>query len=109
MTETATSELVRELETALADGAVSTEGLDDYAADTYWKAIAAHAAGTPLGLPDVVVRPSTDEDVAAAVEVANRLRIPIVPWGGGSGSQGGAASSSTSRGSTGSWRWTRTR
>ena len=93
MTETATSELVRELETALAHGAVSTEGLDGYAADTYWKAIAAHAAGTPLGLPDVVVRPSTDEDVAAAVEVANRLRIPIVPWGGGSGSQGGAVPS----------------
>ena len=90
MTQTAVPELVRELEAALADGEVVTDGLDEYAADTYWKAVAARAAGTPLGLPDVVVLPSSDEDVAATLEVANRLRVPVVPRGGGSGSQGGA-------------------
>jgi alkyldihydroxyacetonephosphate synthase len=90
VTTTAVSELVRELEAALADGEVVTEGLDEYAADTYWKAVAARAAGAPLGLPDVVVRPASEAGVVAAVEVANRLRIPVVPWGGGSGSQGGA-------------------
>jgi alkyldihydroxyacetonephosphate synthase len=90
VTTTAVTELVRELESALGDGAVATEGLDGYGADTYWKAVAALAAGTPLGLPDVVVRPSSQDDVAATLQVANRLRIPVVPWGGGSGSQGGA-------------------
>jgi alkyldihydroxyacetonephosphate synthase len=79
---------VRELEAAV--GEVVTEGLDDYAADTYWKALAARANGTPLGRPDVVVRPVSEEDVAATLAVANRRRIPVVPWGGGSGSQGGA-------------------
>jgi alkyldihydroxyacetonephosphate synthase len=80
--------LVRELETAVDD--VVTDGLDAYAADTYWKALAARANGSPLGRPDVVVRPASEEDVAATLEVANRRRIPVVPWGGGSGSQGGA-------------------
>jgi alkyldihydroxyacetonephosphate synthase len=93
VTTTAVPELVRELEAALPGGAVVTDALDEYAADTYWKAVAARAAGTPLGLPDVVVRPSSEADVAAIVEVANRLRVPVVPRGGGSGSQGGAVPS----------------
>jgi alkyldihydroxyacetonephosphate synthase len=93
VTATAVPELVRELESALADGAVATEGLDEYAADTYWKAVAARAAGSPLGLPDVVVRPSSEADVVTTLEVANRLRVPVVPRGGGSGSQGGAVPS----------------
>ena len=91
MTTYATPELVRELEAAVGD--VVTDGLDDYAADTYWKALAMHADGSPLGRPDVVVRPSSEEEVAATLEVANRRGIPVVPWGGGSGSQGGAVPS----------------
>ena len=45
MTTYATPELVRELEAAVGD--VVTDGLDDYAADTYWKALAMHADGSP--------------------------------------------------------------
>src|SRR6266852_1074339 len=69
---------------------VSTEPevLDQYVADTYWKALAARAAGAPLGPPDVVVKPRTDEEVAGLVRVANQHRVPVVPWGGGSGTQG---------------------
>jgi alkyldihydroxyacetonephosphate synthase len=90
VTATAVHDLVRELETALPNGSVATADLDAYAADTYWTALAAQAAGTPLGVPDVVVRPSDEADVVKTLEVANRLRVPVVPWGGGSGSQGGA-------------------
>src|SRR5690349_13093451 len=85
-----------ELEPALAAvvGAenVRTEGrqLDDYTADTYWPAIAARAAGTPLGRPDVVVLPRREEDVAAVLRVAAAYEVPVVAWGGGSGTQGGA-------------------
>ncbi len=41
-------------------------------------------------MPDVVVRASSEDDVVSAIEVANRLGVPVVPRGGGSGSQGGA-------------------
>ena len=90
MTSTALPGLVRELEAALTEGTVVTDGLEEYSADTYWKAVAARAAGSPLGVPDVVVRASSEDDVVSAIEIANRLRVPVVPRGGGSGSQGGA-------------------
>ena len=40
-------------------------------------------------LPDIVVLPGTVEQAAAVVRLANTYRIPLTPWGGGSGSQGG--------------------
>jgi alkyldihydroxyacetonephosphate synthase len=84
--------VARELRHALGPEAVVDDGarLDDYTADTYWKALAARAGGTPLGRPDLVVFAGSEEDVAVVVRVANRHRVPVVPWGGGSGSQGGA-------------------
>jgi alkyldihydroxyacetonephosphate synthase len=61
-----------------------------YTADTYWPALHAKAAGAPIARPDVVVRPRTEEDVATTVAIAHSHRVPVVPWGGGSGTQGGA-------------------
>src|SRR5919197_795985 len=80
------------LSSALAEGAVITTPvvLSAYTADTYWPALHAKAAGTPLARPDVVVRPRTEEDVAKVLAIAHELRVPVVPWGGGSGTQGGA-------------------
>src|SRR3954454_8934860 len=80
------------LSSALTGGAVITApaDLDAYTADTYWPALHAKAAGTPLARPDVVVRPRTEEDVATVLAIAQERRIPVVPWGGGSGTQGGA-------------------
>jgi alkyldihydroxyacetonephosphate synthase len=77
---------------ALGDGAVITApaDLDAYTADTYWPALHARAAGAPLARPDVVVRPRTEEDVAEVLAIASDHRVPVVPWGGGSGTQGGA-------------------
>jgi glycolate oxidase len=43
-----------------------------------------------LGKPDAVVSPLTPEEVASAVKVAARLRVPIVPRGGGTGLAGGS-------------------
>src|SRR5260370_13230508 len=86
----ADSKLLADLRQAVPAGRVSTEpeDLDRYVADTYWKALAARAAGAPLGRPDVVVRPHSDEEVAAVVRLANHHQVPVVPWGGGSGTQG---------------------
>ncbi|HYY74993.1 MAG TPA: FAD-binding oxidoreductase [Gaiellaceae bacterium] len=89
---TETQALARELSEVLGPDAVVTaaEGLERYAADTYWKALAARAAGVPLGRADLAVLARSEEDVAATLRLANRHLVPVVPWGGGSGSQGGA-------------------
>lgn len=44
--------------------------------------------------PDVVVWPETTEEVAAIVKLCRRERVPLVPWGGGSGVCGGAIATS---------------
>ena len=72
--------------------AVSTapERLRAYVADTYWPALYAADAGAPIARPDVVVRPRSEEDVVAVLRLADAHGVPVVPWGGGSGTQGGA-------------------
>src|SRR5687768_4867062 len=90
--QAALAEVEAALVAALGDDAVITarERLDEYTADTYWPALAAKAAGSPIARPDVVVRPRTEEDVASVLALASAHRVPVVPWGGGSGTQGGA-------------------
>src|ERR671910_425276 len=63
------------LSSALGAGAVFTapDELEAYAADAYWPALAAKAAGTPLARPDAVVRPRTEEEVAAVLELEDEL------------------------------------
>jgi alkyldihydroxyacetonephosphate synthase len=61
-----------------------------YASDQWWYAIAAAEAGQPVSRPDAAVRPQTAEQVAEVVRLCNDLRVPITPWGGGSGVQGAA-------------------
>jgi alkyldihydroxyacetonephosphate synthase len=95
MTTYVLDELVRDLDEAVGGGRLVSdfERLEAYTADTYWKALAARAGGAPLGRPDLVVVAASDEEVAATLRVANRHGVPVVPWGGGSGSQGGAVPS----------------
>ena len=86
------SGLIDELREAVDPAAVSTDParLDECSADAYWKAIAARAAGDPLGRPDVVVSPASEQEIAAIIRIANDHLMPVVPRGGGSGTQGGA-------------------
>src|SRR5918997_2794890 len=86
----ALSNVEEALVSALGD-AVSTapERLDAFVADTYWPALYAAAAGSPIARPDVVVRPRTEEEGADVVRLADEHGVPVVPWGGGSGTQGG--------------------
>src|SRR5688572_29071977 len=88
----AVSDVKAALTAAVGADAVTTapDELDAYTADTYWPALAATAAGTPLARPEIVVRPRTEEDVAAVLAAADAQRTPVVAWGGGSGTQGGA-------------------
>jgi alkyldihydroxyacetonephosphate synthase len=87
-----TETLARDLRDLVGADAVVADPdlLGRYSADTYWKALAARANGTPLGLPDAAVSPADEAGVAAVLRFANERGLPVVPRGGGSGSQGGA-------------------
>ena len=92
LSTTGTEALAHELRQAVGTDAVVTDRarLEAYATDTYWKALAARAAGAPLGRAEIAVLAHSEDDVAATLRLANRHLAPVVPWGGGSGSQGGA-------------------
>jgi alkyldihydroxyacetonephosphate synthase len=44
--------------------------------------------GEPLATPDYIVPPGSAEEISEIWEVANNYRIPVIPWDGGSRSQG---------------------
>jgi alkyldihydroxyacetonephosphate synthase len=89
--QSAIADVKGEIASAIGSDSISSdpERLDAYVADTYWPALHAAAAGAPLARPDVVVEPRTEEAVAQVLAIATEHRTPVVPWGGGSGTQGG--------------------
>jgi alkyldihydroxyacetonephosphate synthase len=90
MTTTSSSGVLLELEQALGAAVSTAPGrLDEFVADTYWPALHAAAAGAPIARPEIVVRPETEDAVAQVLAIADAHRTPVVPWGGGSGTQGG--------------------
>jgi D-lactate dehydrogenase (cytochrome) len=74
---------LEELRAALPAGAVSTEpaDLDEVAHDR---------SHHPWARPAATVRCTSTADVAAAVTVCARLRVPVIPRGAGTGLEGGA-------------------
>jgi alkyldihydroxyacetonephosphate synthase len=60
-----------------------------YAVDVMWIPRMYIDRGLEPPLPDFVVLPKTAQEVSKVIKLANQYRIPVVPWGGGSGSQGG--------------------
>ena len=85
--------LQRELESICGPRRVSTRAvdLDTYARDMWPRLLLAIRAGEPLPhRPYAVVWPEHVREVVAVVKLARELRVPIVPYGGGSGVCGGA-------------------
>ncbi len=66
------------------------ESLAQYQADWSWASVAAAAAGSPQGRPELVVAPLSVAEVAATVRAAAECEVPLVPWGAGTGVQGAA-------------------
>lgn len=58
--------------------------------DYYWIPEMWHDRGREPQRPDFVVHPGSAGEVARVMKIANQYGIPVTPWGGGSGSQGGA-------------------
>ena len=41
-------------------------------------------------LPDIVIKPSTAQEISAILKICNEFKIPVTPRGGGTGLSGGA-------------------
>ena len=92
----ASSDLLMDLiKTELMDiagsGDVSVSEVDRYAysTDVYWVPRMWLDRLQRPSLPDFVVHPESAAEVSKILKVANRFRLPVIPYGGGSGSQGG--------------------
>ena len=83
-----------ELEEIVGEAYVSTGEADRlvYATDWFWLPQMWLDRGEPPRMPDYIVHPGSAEEISAIIKIANAYRIPVIPWGGGSGSQGGALS-----------------
>jgi alkyldihydroxyacetonephosphate synthase len=85
--------LQRELEAIVGPRRVSLRGidLDTYARDMWPRLLLGYREGVPSPhRPHAVVWPESVREVVAVVKLARALRVPIVPYGGGSGVCGGA-------------------
>jgi alkyldihydroxyacetonephosphate synthase len=85
--------LQRDLESICGPRRVSTRAvdLDTYARDMWPRLLLATQGGVPLShRPHAVVWPEHVREIVSVVKLARELRLPIVPYGGGSGVCGGA-------------------
>jgi alkyldihydroxyacetonephosphate synthase len=86
-------EMIRsELEEVVGEAHVSTAESDRlvYSSDWFWASQMWLDRGQPLSMPDYVVHPASVEEVSSIIQIASDYRIPVIPWGGGSGTQGAA-------------------
>jgi alkyldihydroxyacetonephosphate synthase len=87
------NEMIRsELSEIVGPDFVSVEECDKfiYSTDWAWMPQMWLDRGMQLRPPDYIVHPSSAEEISEIFEIANKYRIPVIPWGGGSGTQGGA-------------------
>lgn len=84
-------QMIRELAYALGGEHVSASDPDRQAAAADWSWSSKYLAyrEMPQPAPDVVVRPGTVAEVEAAVRIASDYGAPVIPRGGGTGTQGG--------------------
>lgn len=70
---------------------VSVSAVDRYAysTDVYWVPRMWLDRLQRPSLPDFVVHPESAAEISKILKLANRFRLPVIPYGGGSGSQGG--------------------
>ncbi|NOZ71945.1 MAG: FAD-binding oxidoreductase [Chloroflexi bacterium] len=86
-------EMIRsELEDVVGSHFVSVDASDKlvYSTDWSWMPQMWLDRGEKLTPPEYVVHPASAAEISEILEIANKYRIPVIPWGGGSGTQGGA-------------------
>ncbi|MFD5853628.1 FAD-binding oxidoreductase [Cytobacillus pseudoceanisediminis] len=70
---------------------VVNDAQKDLAIDQYWLTYMWKQKNEELPMPCFIVRPETTEEVSKVMRICNTYKVPVVPRGGGSGTQGGAA------------------
>ncbi len=87
-----TDTLLGELAAVVGESHVSTRETDRlvYSVDAFWLPQMTLDRGRRTRTPDAIVHPGSVDEVSRVLQIANRRRVPVVPWGGGSGTQGGA-------------------
>lgn len=86
-------EMIRsELADVVGDEFVSVSAVDKlvYATDWSWMPQMWLDRAQSPATPDFIVHPANAQEISAVLKIANTYKIPVVPWGGGSGTQGGA-------------------
>jgi alkyldihydroxyacetonephosphate synthase len=87
------NEMIRsELAEVVGEAFISTRESDKlvYSTDWSWMPQMWLDRGQPLATPDFILQPGSTEEIAEIMKIANNFRIPVIPYGGGSGTQGGA-------------------
>lgn len=81
-----------ELEDAVGRKNVSVRTSDkiSHSVDYFWLPRMYAENGLLPPQADIIVYPGSAEEVSKVLVIANYYKIPVYPWGGGSGSQGGA-------------------
>ncbi|MBD3195648.1 MAG: FAD-binding protein [Candidatus Lokiarchaeota archaeon] len=85
-------EIVKELRDILGEKCVSTNNIDilAYTRDSSLISLNWTIEGKIAGLPEIITWPKDEEAIIKVLEIANREKIPIVPFAEGSGVVGGA-------------------
>jgi alkyldihydroxyacetonephosphate synthase len=83
--------LLSEVADVVGAGDVTTREVDRlaYAQDYFWLGTMWMDRGEEPARPDVVCYPESTEEVSRLLKIATRHRLPVIPYGGGSGTQGG--------------------
>lgn len=84
--------ILSELEDAAGKANVSCREVDRlvHAVDFYWVPRYWVDRGRKPPMADYIIYPESAEQISKILVIANYYHIPVVVWGGGSGSQGGA-------------------
>jgi alkyldihydroxyacetonephosphate synthase len=84
--------ILSELQDVIGDDNVEVRFGDKlaYGTDCFWLPRMWIDKGQVPLMPEFIVYPGQTEEVSKILKIANYYKIPVIPWGGGSGSQGGA-------------------
>ena len=83
--------LLSEVADVVGEDDVTTREVDRiaYAQDYFWLGQMWLDRGEDPSRPDIIAYPESTEEISRILKIATRHRVPIIPYGGGSGTQGG--------------------